>query len=177
MKITAAEEYGLRCLLNLARNSPDEQLSISEIAEKEGLSVPYASKLLAILRKAGLVAAVRGRGGGFSIAREPDTISLHEVLTALGGPIIDPNHCQKYTGQLEECIHGGDCSVQQIFCGLAGYVQDFLAATSIRDLIDGHGHAATTQSASPTPDPDTASAEEPDKMGNALESNTKPPLE
>jgi Rrf2 family iron-sulfur cluster assembly transcriptional regulator len=55
MRISAVEEYGLRCLVALARKGPDSQLSISEIAELEGLSVPYASKLLAILRRAGLV--------------------------------------------------------------------------------------------------------------------------
>ena len=137
MKITAAEAYGLRCLLNLARRGLHEQLSISEIARIEGLSIPYVSKLLSILRKAGLVESARGRGGGFSITREPARISLHEVLTALGGPIIEPDHCKKYTGQLAECVHGDHCSVQQVFCGLAGYVKDILAKTSLGDLIDG----------------------------------------
>src|SRR5512141_1068447 len=105
MRISAVEEYGLRCLLALARKGPKDQLSISEIAEQEGLSVPYASKLLAILRRAGLVTAERGRGGGFSIAREPKEINLYEVMTSLGGPLIDPNHCQKYSGQLNQCVH------------------------------------------------------------------------
>ena len=97
MRITAVEEYGLRCLLALAKEGTAGQLSISEIAEKEGLSVPYASKLLGILRKSGLVVAARGRSGGFSIAREPEKITMYEVLTALGGPLIDTNHCQKYS--------------------------------------------------------------------------------
>jgi len=59
MRITAVEEYGLRCLLALARQGQGKQLSIPEIAEMEGLSVPYVSKLLAILRRAGLVTAER----------------------------------------------------------------------------------------------------------------------
>jgi Rrf2 family iron-sulfur cluster assembly transcriptional regulator len=137
MRITAVEEYGLRCLLTLARRGPGEQLSITEIAEMEGLSVPYVSKLLSILRKVGLVTAERGRTGGFSIVRPPDQISLYEVMVALGGPLIDPAHCQKHSGQLEQCIHIKSCSVQDVLGGLAGYIQEFLTDTSLKDLAFG----------------------------------------
>ncbi len=51
MQLLATEEYGLRCLLTLARRGPGQQLSVAEIAEMEGLSIPYASKLLSILLK------------------------------------------------------------------------------------------------------------------------------
>jgi Rrf2 family protein len=135
MRISAVEEYGLRCLIQLARKGTQGQLSISEIAELEGLSIPYASKLLAILRRAGLVTAERGRGGGFSIAREPREVNLYEVLSALGGPMIDPNHCSRYTGQLNQCVHTGHCSVHDVLGGLAGYVQQFLTGTTLGDLI------------------------------------------
>jgi Rrf2 family protein len=137
MRITAIEEYGLRCLLALARRGPGEQLSITEIAEMEGLSVPYTSKLLSIMRKSGLVTAERGRTGGFTIARPIDQISLYEVLTALGGPLIDPRHCQKHSGQLDECIHLDNCSVHDVLGGLAGYVKEFLQDTSLKDLAAG----------------------------------------
>jgi len=137
MRITAVEEYGLRCLLTLARRGPGEQLTITEIAEMEGLSVPYVSKLLSILRRVGLVTAERGRTGGFSIVRPLDQISLYEVMVALGGPLIDPAHCQKHSGQLEQCIHIKSCSVQDVLGGLAGYIQEFLTDTSLQDLAFG----------------------------------------
>lgn len=101
----------------------------------EGLSIPYASKLLAILRRAGLVTAERGRGGGFTIAREPNEINLYEVLTALGGPMLDPNHCGRYTGLLDQCVHVNSCSVHDVLGGLAGYIQEFLSGTTLEDLI------------------------------------------
>ena len=140
MRITAVEEYGLRCLLALAAKGTTGQMSISEIAEKEGLSIPYASKLLGILRRAGLVVAARGRSGGFSVAREPKDITLYEVLTALGGPLIDPNHCQKYSGQRDECVHIANCSVHDVLGGLAGFVQNFLGKTTLQDILAGNGN-------------------------------------
>jgi Rrf2 family protein len=136
MRISAIEEYGLRCLISLAREGKGGQLSISDMAEREGISVPYASKLLSILRKAGLVTAERGRGGGFSIARDPAEIDLYEIITSLGGPIIDPDHCAKFSGQEDECVHIDDCSVHHVLGGLAGYIQSFLSRTTLADLVD-----------------------------------------
>jgi Rrf2 family iron-sulfur cluster assembly transcriptional regulator len=138
MRITAVEEYGLRCLLTLARNGADQQMSISQISDVEGLSVPYVSKLLALLRKAGLVKAVRGCSGGFSLAKSPREVSLYEVLQALGGPLIDPDHCERFAGQLDQCVHHQNCSVHDVLGGLAGYVREFLVDTSLEDLALGH---------------------------------------
>ena len=135
MRISAIEEYGLRCLVTLAREGTKGMFSIADMAEREGLSVPYTSKLLSILRKAGLVTAERGRGGGFSIARDPAEIDLYEVITALGGPIIDPDHCSRFSGQREECVHAENCSVHDVLGGLAGYIQEFLSRTTVADLI------------------------------------------
>lgn len=135
MRISSLEEYGLRCMLALARKGPRGQLSIADIAEMEGLSVPYASKLLAILRKAKLVTAVRGRGGGFRVARETSEINLYEVLTALGGPLIDPDHCQKFSGQLEECVHRDDCSVHHVLDSLASFIGEMMERTTLEDLV------------------------------------------
>lgn len=138
MRISSLEEYGLRCLLTLAREGTDGQMSISDIAEKEGLSVPYASKLLSILRQKDLVSSVRGRGGGFCIARDPGEINLYEVITALGGPLIDPDHCDRFTGQLEECVHSDNCTVHHVLDGLAGYIGSFLSRATLADLLEGN---------------------------------------
>jgi Rrf2 family protein len=135
MRISAVEKYGLRCLLVLARSGPEIQLSISEIAEIEGLSVPYVSKLLSILRREQLVVAARGRSGGFSIARNPKDIDLHEVITALDGPLINQEHCPDRTGNDSQCIHNDHCSVHDYLGGLSGLVRHFLLATTLKDLI------------------------------------------
>jgi len=132
-------------MLALARKGPHGQLSISEIAELEGLSVPYASKLLAILRKAELVSAVRGRGGGFCISRPAEEITLFAVLTALGGPLIDPDHCKRFSGQHEKCVHADDCSVHHVLDSLASFIGEILERTTLNDLIKAgaeqrHGH-------------------------------------
>jgi len=136
MRITALEEYGLRCLLVLAGKGTSGQLSISEIAEMEGISVPYASKLLSIMRKADLVKALRGRGGGFRITRPPEQVSLLEVIMCLGGPLIDEDHCKRYSGQRDTCVRHGHCAVRHVLGGLACHISDYLESTSLADILN-----------------------------------------
>src|SRR5271170_2814495 len=73
MKITAQEEYGLRCLLRLAK-AESRSITLPEVAAAEGLSVPYVAKLMAVLRQAGLLESVRGRSGGYKLVRQPGQI-------------------------------------------------------------------------------------------------------
>ena len=81
MKISAVEEYGLRCLLQLARTASEQPLvSAEEIAIREGLSVAYVEKILSQLRKAGLVKSVRGMYGGYQLARPADDIRVGDLV-------------------------------------------------------------------------------------------------
>src|SRR4051794_25568289 len=89
MKITAQEEYGLRCLLKVAQTPAGESLTLQEIASAEGLSVPYAAKLLSVLRQGGFLDSVRGRSGGYKLAMPPVSIGLGSLLLTLGEPLFD----------------------------------------------------------------------------------------
>src|SRR5688572_4881013 len=113
MKITSQEEYGLRCLLRLARAEGGRSLTIPEVAADEGLSVPYVAKLLSVLRQAGLIDSVRGRSGGYRLAAPPSDVRLGVVLMALGEPLFDePTFCTRHTGTETadgRCVHHGTC--------------------------------------------------------------------
>jgi Rrf2 family protein len=172
MRISSTEEYGLRCMLVLARGGPEAQSSISDIAEAEGISAPYASKLLGILRRNGLVEASRGRHGGFYLTRPADKISLLDVLTTLGGPLIDPDHCAKRTGQLVACVHGTHCSVHDVIGGLAGLVAHVLGRTSLQHVIDGNLPTMGPGSVIPLPVMNAASNGRPSKNQKKVSTGT-----
>ena len=86
MKISAQEEYGLRCLMRLAQAEEGHSLTLPEVAAAEGLSVPYVAKLLAVLRQAGLIDSARGRTGGYRLAKAPAEVLFDDekamILTA-----------------------------------------------------------------------------------------------
>jgi Rrf2 family transcriptional regulator, iron-sulfur cluster assembly transcription factor len=137
MKISALEEYGIRCMLLLARCEPGDTLTLPEFQEKEGLSIPYAAKLLMILKKAGLVKASRGRKGGYALARAADDIQLKEIIDALGEPAFSSSHCGRHTGQFDACVHQNDCQVRVIWKSFDSFISQLLSGITLADAAAG----------------------------------------
>jgi Rrf2 family iron-sulfur cluster assembly transcriptional regulator len=137
MKITALEEYGLRCMLSLAKNWPDKSVTMPEMSVMEGLSIPYIGKLMMILKKAGLVKAVRGRNGGYILASPPDTLHLNMIFSALGEPIYSSRHCARYSGDEDICVHDGNCNVKHMWRTFNDLINNILYDLTLADLING----------------------------------------
>src|SRR5712664_177552 len=135
MKSSAHEEYGLRCLVQLARAESDEEsLTLNQIAEREGLSVANAGKLMWILVKAGLVQSQRGANGGYTLARPTSEIRLNEVIRILDEDTVD-RFCKTHTGVLDACIHTSDCGIRPVIVGLHEVVQNALAEITLAELV------------------------------------------
>ena len=142
MKITAQEEYGLRCLVRLARAGVEESMTIPEIASAEGLSVPYVAKLLAILREGELVVSERGRSGGFRLATAPAEVGLGAVLLVLGEPLFeDDTFCERHAGTESEgsCVHRDGCSLRGLWRALEQWMRDALDRITLQDLLQHEG--------------------------------------
>jgi Rrf2 family transcriptional regulator, iron-sulfur cluster assembly transcription factor len=134
MKISAQEEYGLRCLVQLATLGESKSLTLPQIAEREGISVANAGKLMWLLNKAGFVNATRGTKGGYSLARDAREIRLSEVIKVLDQDEID-NHCEGYTGILDSCVHKGDCGIRSVVLGLHEVIEHALSQITLAQLI------------------------------------------
>jgi len=136
MKITALEEYGLRCLVQLARSNGENPVSAREIAEAEGLTVEYVTQLLVRLRHAGLVSSVRGSRGGFLLTRPAADMTMGDVSRALGEPLLE-RLCASYTGTRSTCIHEGSaCGILDFWTDIAGQVHGVLDGYTLRDLAE-----------------------------------------
>lgn len=134
MHISAIEEYGLRCALQLASLEDSAVLAASQIAEREGISVQYASKIMHLFRKAGLVKAVRGMQGGFRLAAPAGEIKLKTVFSALRDEEEKGGFCSHYKGQQEHCVHLNDCSVRPVWAVLTSYFDSVLEQLTLGDL-------------------------------------------
>lgn len=135
MKITAQEEYGLRCLLQLARQT---SLTTAEIAAKEGLSTPYVGKLMTLLRHGELITSERGRSGGFRLAKPAEKISVAQVLDVLGERLFDdPEFCARYAGSETKgnCVHANACTLRSLWSTLHQLTHEVLKRVTIRDLV------------------------------------------
>ena len=136
MKITAQEEYGLRCLLQLAKPPQGQLVSVKEIAQREGLSSAYVEKLLRLLAKGGLVHSVRGIKGGYLLNRPAAQVTIGEVVRAMGNVPTTEHICMSFTGKRPECVHFSDCGIRSVWSGLTTYIQNFLDQTTLASLLE-----------------------------------------
>ncbi|OGC76799.1 MAG: hypothetical protein A2145_04545 [candidate division Zixibacteria bacterium RBG_16_40_9] len=138
MRITKQEEYGLRCILQLAQNGRGSKTTV-EIAAKEGLSMDYATKLLILLRRNGIVESVRGVKGGYRLARNPEKITVGQVMRALGWSVLDESLCRHYPGKLDSCIHLQGCGIRPIWMKAAKMMYKLLDSTTLAELLKEEG--------------------------------------
>jgi Rrf2 family iron-sulfur cluster assembly transcriptional regulator len=134
VKVSAQEEYGLRCLLQLAYLGQGESLTLNEIAKREGITAANAGKLLWILSKAGLVHSTRGTKGGYTLARPAADIHLNEVIKVLDENQVE-NHCQSYTGIKDVCVHSVSCGIRPVIVGLHEVVHEALSRITLQQLV------------------------------------------
>jgi len=134
MQLLASEEYGLRCLLQVARSASGAPISISQIADAEGLSPEYAAKLLRELRIGGLVESVRGAEGGYRLARPPEEISVWSALEVFGGAFFSEQFCECHGGQQRQCVRSSDCGLRALWRAVQAALRDTLARIHLADL-------------------------------------------
>jgi len=135
MKFSSQEEYGLRCLLRIARDAGDKGLTIPEISQAEGITTANVGKLLRILRIGGILDSSRGQVGGYTMSRPADKIPLSDVLSVLGGRLYDSEFCNSHTGIQDICTNSTDCSIRSLWQTVQNAVDDVLTKITLKDLV------------------------------------------
>jgi Rrf2 family protein len=134
MQLLASEEYGLRCLLQVAGAPDGAPVSISQISAAEGISPEYTAKLMRELRLGELVHSTRGAEGGYRLARPAREISVWAALQVLGGSLYSEAFCDCHPGQRDCCVRRADCSIRALWRTLEGVLRDTLERISLSDL-------------------------------------------
>jgi Rrf2 family transcriptional regulator, cysteine metabolism repressor len=133
MKIGSKGDYGLRALIDLAeRYESGAVVQSKEIAERQAIPRDYLALIMIELRKAGLVKSIRGHGGGYRLARQPDLITMGEALRLLETPVtlID---CTTDLG-FAECSLSLRCRMRNVWVEANRAVMAILDSTTIADL-------------------------------------------
>ena len=146
MIFTTKAEYGVRLLVELGGQAPvgDGQghapVSLKAIAETQGLPLAYLERIVALLRKAGLVESTRGAHGGYRLARAAEEIRMDEVIFALEGGVA-PMTCFVDDSQAGRvlCNHEADsghgCATKLLWTRVQGGVVKALASTTLAELV------------------------------------------
>ncbi|MCP3983383.1 MAG: SUF system Fe-S cluster assembly regulator [bacterium] len=107
LRISKLTDYGIVLLVHFAQRTGGTTLTAREMAEATELPLPVVSKMLKSLASADLLASQRGSRGGYQLAREPEAVSVAEIIEALEGPIV-----------LMECVPDDGVCEQASHCGL-----------------------------------------------------------
>ncbi len=110
-------------------------MTTPEIAEREGLTQAHVHKLMRLLRRGGLVKSVRGRKGGYQLARPAEQINVGAVLASLGDSLYSSDFCGEHTGNERTCVRNDDCSIRSLWIAVDRAVQRALQSTKLSDLL------------------------------------------
>jgi Rrf2 family protein len=137
LKITAQEEYGLRCLLQVANLTlKDELASLEDIAAAEHITEDYAAKLLSLLRQGNFIESVRGKKGGYKLIKSPEKIYLDEVIRFLSGELFETQSCQQFPGNDLQCVHISCCSIRSVWMSISKILFSILKQVTLKDLME-----------------------------------------
>ncbi|MGM1049048.1 RrF2 family transcriptional regulator [Paenibacillus sp. N3/727] len=126
MRFTKATNYALHTMLALLDASPVKPIGVQQLAELQGVSPTYLSKILTRLVKAGMIESVSGVNGGYRLSRKKDDITFLDIIHAIEG-----------TASLFECdfVHGDECSIQAVMKEAEEKMESHLKNTKLTDLV------------------------------------------
>lgn len=134
LKISTKGRYALRLLIDLCENQGDGFVALKDIAARQDISKKYLEQIVPALTGDGMLKTSRGFQGGYRLAREPEDISVGEILRLTEGSLA-PVAC--LDGEPNECPRCADCLTLPVWQGLERVINDYLNGVSLRDVIDG----------------------------------------
>jgi Rrf2 family protein len=135
MKLSTKGRYGLRAVLDLAVHEDEEAVALSQIAERQGISMNYLEQLIAKLKKAGIVNGIRGAQGGYKLARPAEQISVGDILRALEGN-LDPVDCSEVNKGESSCSNSDSCVTKYVWKRISDSINDAVDGIKLSELVE-----------------------------------------
>lgn len=130
MRLTTKGRYAVTAMLDLALHSDHGPVSLSDISNRQAISLSYLEQLFAKLRKQSLVTSVRGPGGGYRLSRSRGEIFVAQIVDAVNES-VDATGCKGKS----DCQGGNTCLTHHLWCDLSDQIHDFLNQISLEQLV------------------------------------------
>jgi Rrf2 family transcriptional regulator, cysteine metabolism repressor len=138
MKLSTKGDYATRVLIELAASEGPRALSVHELAERTGISQKYLEQIMTQLRTADLVRSRRGVHGGYELIRDPEEISVGEVIRHMDGPLA-PSPCASRSAHVPcpvyRCPSEESCVLRGLWLDVRDAISEVLDSTSFADLV------------------------------------------
>ncbi len=130
MKLTSKGRYAVTAMLDVAIHAENGPVPLSEISERQSISLSYLEQLFSLLRKNGLVSSVRGPGGGYRLGKCSANIVVADVINAVDES-VDATKCHG----VGNCQGGQKCLTHNLWRDLSNRIADFLGGITLAELI------------------------------------------
>jgi Rrf2 family iron-sulfur cluster assembly transcriptional regulator len=134
MKLSTKGRYAVMAMVDLAQHSAEGPVCLSEIAERQEISLSYLEQLFAKLRRGGLVKSVRGPGGGYLLAHERDATRISDIILAVDEPIravrCKPGATLGCRGDRSRCL------THDLWEELSNQIHLYLSAVTLGDVCE-----------------------------------------
>lgn len=135
MMVSTKGRYALTVLVDLARNYGNGYVALSDIAERENLSMKYLESIISTLNKGGMLESLRGKNGGYRLARDPADYNISEILILTEGTLA-PVNCIMQDGV--QCEKAATCSTLPLWAGLDKVIERYLSGITLEDIVTGN---------------------------------------
>ncbi len=143
MKLSTKGRYAVMAMVDLARNTAQNPVALSEIAERQGISLSYLEQLFSRLRREGLVNSVRGPGGGYRLGKDANDISISDIILSVDEPLTAMG-CDD--GGEDGCTGTGRCVTHKLWRSLTHRIHGWLEKISLEDVKESLFEGADTDS-------------------------------
>jgi len=130
MRLTTKGRFAVTAMIDLAMHNGKSPVTLSEISERQKISLSYLEQLFGKLRRQELVSSVRGPGGGYNLAKPTEQVSVADIITAVDEP-IDATQC----GGKENCKDDHKCITHDLWTDLNRHIFEYLRAVTLSDLV------------------------------------------
>ena len=131
MKISTKGRYALRIMVDLAQQHSNEFIPLRDVSERQDISEKYAEMIVGLLSKTGFLFSSRGKGGGYKLARPPETITVAAILKAVEGSLA-PVACLDIPNNV--CPRAGNCVTLPMWRELERRIDEYLNSVTVADL-------------------------------------------
>ena len=131
MMISTKGRYALRVMVSLAQWEGEGFVPLKEIAQQQQISEKYLEAIVKLLVKAGFVVGLRGKGGGYRLARQPGEYTMKEILDVTEGDLV-PVACLEQNAQV--CPRANGCVTLPLWQGLNQVIRDYLSGITLEQL-------------------------------------------
>lgn len=140
MKLSTKGKYGLKAIFELSLNANEGPMPLNMIASRQKIPEQYLEQIFSTLKKSKLITSVRGAQGGYLLNKQPEEITVGDILTILEGPVA-LSQCIIDEGA---CENANDCSTRLVWEKLKKGIEDVLNSITLQDMIDDYNSKNNT---------------------------------